>query len=172
MFSTTFSILVVMVMLNIVTVDDLVVILKLSPEAATALKLVVERLREVTGNIVDILSQLLNKLFGWAGIEVDLSKIIFYQIEYVDVWIRDYGPTFIKDNNKISWIKWQYDYYGGKFPELSKDNNVFLNLKEKIDFTDFLEQSGYIESKEELIKRFDENRDAKDNIKEFLQEHI
>jgi len=24
----------------------------------------------------------------------------------------------------------------------------------------------------ELIKRFDENRDAKDNIKEFLQEHI
>ena len=62
-------------MLNIVTVDDLVVILKLSPEAATALKLVVERLREVTGNIVDILSQLLNKLFGWAGIEVDLSKI-------------------------------------------------------------------------------------------------
>ncbi len=62
-------------MLNIVTVDDLVVILKLSPEAATALKLVVERLREVTGNIGDILSQLLNKLFGWAGIEVDLSKI-------------------------------------------------------------------------------------------------
>jgi hypothetical protein len=75
MFSTTFSILVVMVMLNIVTVDDLVAILKLSPEAATALKLVVERLREVSGNIVDILSQLLNKLFGWAGIEVDLSKI-------------------------------------------------------------------------------------------------
>ncbi len=67
-------------------------------------------------------------------LKVDLSKIIFYQIEYVDVWIRDYGPTFIKDNNKISWIKWQYDYYGGKFPELSKDNNVFLNLKEKIDF--------------------------------------
>ena len=75
MFSTTFSILVVMVMLNIVTVDDLVVILKLSPEAATALKLVVERLREVSGNIADILSQLLNKLFGWAGVDVDLSKI-------------------------------------------------------------------------------------------------
>ena len=75
MFSTTFSILVVMVMLNIVTVDDLVVILKLSPDSATAVKLIVERLKEVTGNIVDILSQLLNKLFGWAGIDVDLSKI-------------------------------------------------------------------------------------------------
>ncbi len=75
MFSTTFSILVVMVMLNIVTVDDIVVILKLSPESATAVKLIVERLREVTSNIVDILSQLLNKLFGWAGVDIDLSKI-------------------------------------------------------------------------------------------------
>jgi len=63
---------------------------------------------------------------------IDLSKIIFYQTEYVDVWIRDYGPTFIKNNNEIAWIKWYYDCYGGKFPELSKDNEVFLNLKEKV----------------------------------------
>lgn len=74
-FSTTFSILVVMVLLNIVTIDDLVVILKLSPEAASALKVIVERLREVSGNILDILSQLINQLFSWAGVNVDLSKI-------------------------------------------------------------------------------------------------
>ena len=73
--STTFSIMVVMVMLGIVTVDDLVVILKLSPESASALKVVVERLHEVFKNILDILSQLLNKLFGWAGVDIDLSKI-------------------------------------------------------------------------------------------------
>lgn len=74
-FSTTFSILVVMVLLNIVTVDDLVVILKLSPEAASALKIIIERLREVSGNILDILSQLINQLFSWAGIHVDIAKI-------------------------------------------------------------------------------------------------
>jgi hypothetical protein len=62
-------------MLNIVTVDDLVTILKLSPESATALESIIGRFREVSGNIIDILSQLLSKLFGWAGIEVDLSKI-------------------------------------------------------------------------------------------------
>jgi len=63
---------------------------------------------------------------------IDLLKIIFYQTEYVDVWVRDYGPTFIKNNENIAWIKWQYNSYGGKFPELSKDDQVFLNLKDKI----------------------------------------
>ncbi len=41
---------------------------------------------------------------------------------------------------------------------------------EKIDFTDFLEQSGYIGSKEELIKSFDENIGAKKKINDFLDE--
>lgn len=73
--STTFSILVVMLALNIVTVDEVALMLKMSPEATNAFKLVVSRVQEVTGNILDILSQLLSKLFGWAGVEVDLSKI-------------------------------------------------------------------------------------------------
>ncbi|MFA6520239.1 MAG: agmatine deiminase family protein [Candidatus Paceibacterota bacterium] len=63
---------------------------------------------------------------------VDLSKIVFYQVEYVDVWIRDYGPTFIKNNSEKAWVKWHYNNYGEKFPELTKDNEVFLNLKEKL----------------------------------------
>ncbi len=87
LFSTTFSVLAVMIILNIITVDDLVVILKLSPEAAAALKLIIGRLQEVTHNILDILSQLLNKLFGWAGVDVDLSKI------KVDVNQASQAPT-------------------------------------------------------------------------------
>jgi hypothetical protein len=64
-----------MLMLNIITVDDLVTILKLSPESAEALKAIFGRFREVSDNILDILSQLLNKLFSWAGVDIDLSKI-------------------------------------------------------------------------------------------------
>jgi len=64
-----------MMVLNIVTVDEVIVILHLSPEAASAFKLVVSRVQEVTGNILDIISQLLNKLFGWAGVDVDLNRI-------------------------------------------------------------------------------------------------
>ncbi|OFW81218.1 MAG: hypothetical protein A2887_02835 [Alphaproteobacteria bacterium RIFCSPLOWO2_01_FULL_40_26] len=73
--STAFAILVVMLTLNIITVDEVVVILNLSPEAANALKLVISRIQEVTGNIMQIISQLLNKLFSWAGVDIDLSKI-------------------------------------------------------------------------------------------------
>ena len=75
LFSTTFSIMVVMLLLGIITVDDLVVILNLSPESASALKIILDRLHEVSKNILDILSQLLNKLFGWVGLDIDLSKI-------------------------------------------------------------------------------------------------
>lgn len=73
--STTFAILVVMLTLNIITVDEVVAILKLSPESASAFKLVISRIQEVSGNILDILSQLLNKLFSWAGLDIDLNKI-------------------------------------------------------------------------------------------------
>ncbi len=73
--STAFSLLFIMLALNIITVDDAVKILHMSPEAATAFKTVVSRVQEVTGNILDIISQLLNKLLGWAGVDVDLNKI-------------------------------------------------------------------------------------------------
>ena len=73
--STAFSLLFVMMVLGIITVNDVVTILHLSPEAASAFKLVVSRVQEVTGNILDIISQLLNKMFGWAGVDIDLSKI-------------------------------------------------------------------------------------------------
>jgi hypothetical protein len=75
--STAFALLVVMLALNIVTVDEVVKILNLSPDAANAFKQVISRIQEVTGNIMQIISQLMNKLFGWAGVDVDLNKIKF-----------------------------------------------------------------------------------------------
>lgn len=59
---------------------------------------------------------------------INLDKIIFHQIDYADVWIRDYGSTFV--NN--AWIKWRYNAYGNKFPDLLKDDQVFLHLKNQI----------------------------------------
>lgn len=73
--STAFSMLLVMLVLNIITVDEVVVILKMSPEAANAFKLVISRIQEVTTNILSIISQLLTKLFSFAGVNVDLNKI-------------------------------------------------------------------------------------------------
>ncbi len=75
LFSTAFSILLIMLTLNIISVEEASAILNLSPEAAGAFKTVVLRIQEVTGNILNIISQLLNKLFSWAGVEIDLNMI-------------------------------------------------------------------------------------------------
>jgi len=64
---------------------------------------------------------------------IDFTKINLHIVDYTDVWIRDYGPIFlIKNNNKLAWVKWQYNAYGKKFPELLKDNNVTYQLNNYI----------------------------------------
>ena len=82
--------------------------------------------------------------------DIDISKIIFYRTEYFDIWMRDYGPTFLKSGDKKAWVKWQYDGYGGKFPELLPDNEVFDNLKGEVDGkiikADFALEGGAIDS--------------------------
>jgi agmatine deiminase len=66
---------------------------------------------------------------------VDLNKIKFHIVDYADVWLRDYGPTFLmhKNENKTAWVKWKYNAYGEKFPDLLKDDNVFYQLKDYIN---------------------------------------
>ena len=81
---------------------------------------------------------------------IDLSKIVFYYADYFDVWMRDYGPMFIKNESELTWVKWNYDGYGGKFPELLPDNKVFLDLQNSINLkmiiTDIALEGGAIDS--------------------------
>jgi len=52
-------------------------------------------------------------------------------------------------------------------PAINYPYNLFLKRFQnavKIDFTDFLVESGIVENKEDLIKRFDNNEDAKEKM--------
>ena len=52
----------------------------------------------------------------------DMEHINFHIADYADVWLRDTGPTFIKDKSgKTFAVKWLFNAWGGKFPELLKD---------------------------------------------------
>lgn len=66
---------------------------------------------------------------------VDLKKITFHITPYADVWLRDFGPMFISNpkTRELAWIKWAYNAYNNKFPDLLKDNEVFFNLRKDID---------------------------------------
>ena len=65
---------------------------------------------------------------------VDLAGVAFHQVEFTDVWIRDYGPFFLLNGTKdsLAWVKWQYNAYGKAqdpyFTDLLKDNEVFNKL--------------------------------------------
>ena len=74
--STVLSMIFLMVVLNIITVDELSKILNLSNEQTGILKLVTSRIQEVTENILQILTKLIRHLLSWAEInDIDLSKI-------------------------------------------------------------------------------------------------
>lgn len=67
---------------------------------------------------------------------VDLSKVTFRQANYMDGWMRDCGPIFVKDpTGKQLLIKWVFNQWGNKFPDLLPDDalpykiKAWLNLK-------------------------------------------
>ena len=76
MASGIFSVAFVMLMVGIITIDDIVKILNLSPDAANALRVIFSRFQEVTNNLIHIIGQLLNNLVSWTGTEIDTSKLV------------------------------------------------------------------------------------------------
>jgi len=55
----------------------------------------------------------------------ELSRITFHIMDYADVWLRDTGPTFVKDEaGKTVITKWIFNSWGNKFPELLKDRVI------------------------------------------------
>lgn len=54
------------------------------------------------------------------------SKVKFIQIKSADVWIRDYGPTFLlsNDGRRKAATKWRFNAWGGKYDDLIYDDNA------------------------------------------------
>lgn len=55
------------------------------------------------------------------------KQLRYHRIESGDLWIRDYGPIFIKNTNgDIAWTKWGYNAYGkpDEYEDLMIGNDV------------------------------------------------
>ncbi len=53
------------------------------------------------------------------------TRVFYHFRQAKDIWIRDYGPIFLKRDNQKLWLKWQFNAWGRKYHELVKDNHVF-----------------------------------------------
>jgi agmatine deiminase len=62
--------------------------------------------------------------------KLDLKNLIFHEKVTVDTWIRDYGPTFLKNKQgKKAWCKWIFNAWGSKYPSLMEDTHVFQDTQ-------------------------------------------
>ena len=75
------------------------------------------------------------------------------QFDYITEWVNRTIIDLMRNRLIRAAINYPYDLFLKRFENA-----------EKIDFTDFLVECGYIRNKEKLLKRFDENIDAKEII--------
>lgn len=56
--------------------------------------------------------------------EIHQKNIFFYPIKSVDVWIRDYGPTFLiqQHTEKRAVVKWNFNAWGRKYEDSLYDD--------------------------------------------------
>jgi agmatine deiminase len=54
------------------------------------------------------------------------ANLVLHSIPTNDAWIRDYGPTYIKNaKGEKAWNKWIFNAWGGKYADLMKDTHIF-----------------------------------------------
>ena len=60
------------------------------------------------------------------GQGVDTSGITFHATRYADVWIRDYGPTFVVNRalRESAMVRWEFNAWGNKYDTLLQDRGI------------------------------------------------
>jgi len=49
-------------------------------------------------------------------------NIVYHRIKTADVWMRDYGPIFVRGQGGMSAVKWRFNAWGDKYDELKADD--------------------------------------------------
>ncbi len=66
------------------------------------------------------------------GAGMILDRVSFFKIPTVDVWIRDYGPTFVSRRGEevpLAFNDWIFNAWGGKYDAYKQDDSVAEELK-------------------------------------------
>lgn len=74
--------------------------------------------------VVDLLNE--------AAVNTQLLRL--HQIDYADVWFRDYGPTFVvnRASNKLAMVAWIFNAWGEKYTSLMKDSRIPCLINEDL----------------------------------------
>ncbi|HXX55035.1 MAG TPA: agmatine deiminase family protein [Methanoregula sp.] len=66
---------------------------------------------------------------------LDLSRITLHTVEYRDIWIRDYGPTFVLNRpmERLAMVRWEFNAWGNKYPAMVPDGKIPLILNRRLE---------------------------------------
>jgi agmatine deiminase len=79
-------------------------------------------------------SEQVRTLLQNAGANID--QVSFHHIPTVDVWMRDYGPTFVTRPNQerpLAFNDWVFNGWGGKYENYERDESVARALAVQLD---------------------------------------
>jgi agmatine deiminase len=63
---------------------------------------------------------------------IDMGQVTLIAVQYADVWIRDYGPTFVvnRGENQLAMVRWNFNAWGNKYDELLADGCIPARMNE------------------------------------------
>ena len=66
---------------------------------------------------------------------IDFDRVTLHTTEYSDVWIRDYGPTFVVSRalQKMAMVRWNFNAWGGKYDDQIRDGKIPLNMNRRLN---------------------------------------
>lgn len=79
------------------------------------------------------------------------ERVVYREIRSADVWVRDYGPIFVRDESRsLSATKWIFNAWGNKYQELKPDNETGLEIAQSTGLnvveTGFVLEGGSIDT--------------------------
>lgn len=63
-----------------------------------------------------------------SGLVGDVPNVSYFMIETVDVWMRDYGPIFVRSGRGLVAMKWTFNAWGDKYDDLKPDDQAGLEV--------------------------------------------
>ena len=118
---------------------------------------------------------------------IDLSKVTIRIATYSDVWIRDYGPTFVVNPalKKTALVHWDFNAWGEKYEDQIADGHIPVDMNTKLKLPVFkpgiILEGGSIDTNGRgtiLTSRaclLNKNRNphlSQDEIEDYLKEYL
>ena len=113
------------------------------------------------------------------------DNVVFHTVKTSDVWVRDYGPIFLKNSNSIAATKWIFNAWGNKYEDLRLDDQIGMRIAEttgtRIFEPDMVLEGGSIDvngartcitSKQCLLNKNRNPHLNQDQISQFLKEYL